>query len=216
MNKIVIVIGFMLMLGNLLCLKVQAQSISSLVAVEYEGVEQLNELFPYSSRVLLYLNAEDFDAAIFLALMTDENIQKIQKLNYRVSIIDESPDLERYVVLYHPMDNQGDLLKEFGDVKQITKRHTLLHLHEGKEFSHEGVGAQFFESPFLENITPPPLATPVLPITTTTDKKEDSRRYSTNSNGLILLISIVITLFAGFIIGVIWYIKRKRDNTPTF
>lgn len=189
-----------------------AQSLSKLAVVEYKDTQELNKLFPISQRVLVYLNGEDFETGIFLALVTDENIVSIKEQKFDVTIVDENPDLDRYILLYHPQINKSDVLKDLGEVRQITPHHTLLKLDEGKEFLHEGAGVEFFENPFLEGITPPPNATPVLP--QTVNKGKPVARA--DSNIVILLISILITVLLGAGVGAFLYLKKKREPDSSF
>lgn len=210
MNKIITILlfGFFLIFGFVF--PVSAQSTEKLVIVEYKDTKELNELFPFSQRVLAYLNGENFETGIFLALVTDQDIESITEKNYSLEILDESPDIDRYVLLYHPLKDKASLLRELGEVNSVTPHHTLLKLDEGKEFTHEGVGVEFFENPFLEGITPPPNATPVLPETTNNSEKSDQ------TNTGILLIAIVLTLVLGVGLGVYLYLKKKKESASSF
>lgn len=212
MNRLITLLLFGFLFLTFFAAKANAQISQKITLVEYENTADLNRLFPLSQRVLAYLNGEDFETGIVLAIMTEENIKAVEGQNYSVEILDDNSNIDRYVLLYHPLKNKSDLLKDFGDAKQITPNHTLLKLAENKEFTHEGVGAQFFENPFLEGITPPPNATPVLPQTVNDGKPAtESER-----NAVILVISIVITLLFGAGIGAFLYLKKRKESNSSF
>lgn len=216
MNKATIFTIFVVLIFSFvptLC-KVDAQSSPVLVISEYESVNELQELFSKSTRVLTYLNSSEMETGVFLGLVTEENIDFLKKDEYNIRILDTSPSIDRYILLYHPQKNKGDLLSDLGEINQITPHFTLLKLDEGKEFVHDGVGVEFFENPFLAGISPPPNATPVLPQSENiTPVLQQEPASEGSENGIILVLAITLTVLIIFGLGVIWYIKKRKANS---
>ncbi|MDO8270110.1 MAG: hypothetical protein Q7T54_05590 [Candidatus Levybacteria bacterium] len=208
MNKIIVSIIVFVVFCISFTGGVQAQSQKILGVVTYVTHEDLLFIFQNTDRTLVYLDGESVEEPTFVGIFTSLQKDLIEKRNLKFKTIDENVNIAKYVMLYNPIPDQGSKLGSLGKSTQFTKKFTLLKLSEGKEFTHEGVGGEFFEVPFLEGITPPPNATPVEPLTVQ-DKPVEMKKVE--SSNIIIIVGIVLGLIAVVGFGLyLLYSKRKK------
>lgn len=182
----------------------------SIVAVEYQTRDDIDFLFQNSTQVLEYLEGIEITTPTFLSLVTPEQKNAIQSKGYKIRVIEENADIERFVLLYNPQPDQSEKLRPFGEPIAIGSHYTLLKLPVGGEFTHEGEGARFFDIPFSKIISPPTLRTKTAePIPTPTTSEKDGQYYKP------LLIGGIVFIVIAIVIGVILWLKR-RNQTPQF
>ncbi len=182
-----------------------------LALVYYHTPEELQTIFSTSTNVLEFLEGEDIASPVLLGLFSESQISTLrERSKYRIVLVDTNADLSRYVLLWHPQEDKGHLLEIYGTIIALSPKHTLVKLDEGKSFSHEGVGAEFFETP----LTLEPIATP-LPREelgtanppTPTEKKVTPPK--TSSSPFLFIMFAVILVVAGVIGVAVWIKKRK-------
>lgn len=213
MNKLIKILLLAFVFFTIFSGSVSAQTKRILGVISYVTHEDLLFLFQNTDRTLVYLDGESVERPTFVGIFTNSQRDLIEKRNLKFNVIDENVNLSKYVMLYNPIPDQGKKLDFLGEPIQFTKKFTLLKLHNGKEFTHEGIGGEFFEVPFLEDITPPPNATPIEPIL----KVSQAPPEKPVSNANAFLIVIVFVLIIGAAVGVFLFLKRKnRSNQPQF
>lgn len=171
----------------------------------YEDREDLDVLFENSLRVLEYLEGVDVEEPLFISLVDDLQIKNIQDNNLKPEVIDENADIDSYILLYHPQENQGERLAGFGNPIQISKHYTLLKLFPGQQFSHEGEGGTFFDIPFQEVIVTPPLRTKTATEAIDSGYQDDQR---INPFIAIVILFVLIAIGAGAFI----YIRKRKNK----
>ncbi len=176
-----------------------------LVVTVYETREDIDILFENSLRVLEYLEGVDVEEPIFLSLVSDQQIKNLQDNNLDPQVIDDNADLDSYILLYNPLENQGEKLSGFGEPIEISKHYTLLKLSPGQEFSHEGEGVAFFDIPFQEVVVTPPLRTK-----TATEAIDVATENEQSINPVIFVILAIVIVGLG--IGAFFFIRNKRNG----
>ncbi len=182
--------------------------------INYQKPEDLNDLFSNSTRVLDALEGEEIPTPTFLALLTNDQVNKLQNdIRYTVKIIDTHTDINRYALVWHPEKDQSNTLTPLGEVTVITPHHTLVKMPEGTVFTHDGPGAQFFEIPFTNE----PIATPL--------PREMVNTYSPThppkqpvaekkADALPMLFIVLLLLLLSGIVGVLLLRRKRAGNLP--
>ncbi len=213
MSKLIKILLLVFIFLTIFSGSVSAQTKKILGVVSYVTHEDLLFLFQNTDRTLVYLDGESVEKPTFVGIFTGSQRDVIEKRNLKFNAVDENVTISKYVLLYNPIPDQGKKLDIFGEPNQFTKKFTLLKLHDGKEFTHEGAGGEFFEVPFLEGITPPPNATPVEPVLKVSQAPSEKPVGNANT----FLIVIVFVLIIGAAVCTFLFLKKKnKPNQPQF
>lgn len=129
--------------------------------IAYRTRDDLDTLFANSQKVLSYLDTEE-GSSIFLALIRDDQRQKIVQAGFTPKIIDINTDLSRYNLLYNPLPEQsiGTLTSGgIGEVFPLSKHYVIYKAPSNTPLaSIQGTG-EYWVVPFADQIVPPPLRT---------------------------------------------------------
>lgn len=222
MKKLILLTTISILILFFLNMPVFAQTNNLLLAVTpYKTREDLDFLFSQSTQVLEYLEGEDVESPIFLSVINEP--QKVMYINkgFIPRIIDNNTDIPRYVLLYHPRENQSQKLLELGEVFPISKHYTLLKTLPNKPFTHEDAGLEFFDVPFSKIIVPPPLRTktalsPTPALTSALNiSPTPSPALSDNKNKLFTFIGVSFTALLVIILLFIYRFYRRK-NIPYY
>jgi len=178
-----------------------------LVVTEYETRDDIDFLFENSTRVLEYLEGVDVDRPLFLSLISPEQKEIYIKNGFNPEIIDENADIERFVLLYNPRPDQSEKLKPYGEPIIISSHYTLLKMTVGAEFTHEGESGRFFDIPFSQIISSPPLRTKTATELTPAPIQEGALPGQAQwiiIGVIVLVVIIILTIF------ILWYRKKKN------
>ena len=184
------------------------------MAVNYQTREDLDILFTNSSRVLEYLDGEDVEKPLFLAMVTDSQMENIAAANLPITVIERDASLGRFVLLYHPKPDQSGILEGMAErVIPISQHYTLVKYSEGKTFEHTGPASSFFDIPFAEVVVTPPLRTKtaIQPQAITSPPAKVSNELQPNT---LLVVGIGILAFVLILGGTFFLIKKRRRKAP--
>jgi len=185
-----------------------AQSSNLMLAVtEYESRDDIDFLFENSTQVLEYLEGVDVDRPLFLSLITSNQKELYIKKGFDPEILDENTDISRYVLLYNPRPDQASTLTPYGEPFVISSHYTLLKLVPGQTFTHEGESGKFFDVPFSDIISPPPLR-----VKTATELTLTPERSTTSSSPALLIIIVVIGFAVIIGSALFFYFKKKKSS----
>lgn len=198
--------------------QVSAQATEDILLITtYSNDSEMDAIFENSKRVLVYTEGGNEDPAKVISISTLAQKDVLVKMGMQIEIAARDPDLERYVLLYNPKEDQSNVLEEYGKPIIVSRYYTLLELEKGKELVFEGPIAKFFTIPFLDEVVRPPKGTPVQPRISQApvDQKSGSREAANKKMIFIMSLFFLITLI---LIGVIIFIikKRKSQNTQNF
>ena len=192
------------------------QPTTILISTTYKTRADLDFLFGNSSIVLKYLEGEEIEEPVFLALVTPLNRLKIERQGLPVQVIDENPDLTRYKFYFTYESGHGDKLSKFGTVTILNSHHTLLRLPETApaDFHVDGFDIEFFESPLTGPLPSPKYQTATITRTPTINESPIPARTSGETkkpkvSTIILLTVGIIFIVASFIIAITIFRKQQ-------
>ena len=176
---------------------------TTLVIIQYEWSYDHPFLVDNTQMILEYLENDGNADAVMLANITDNQKAEILKKGMKVEELERNPDLTNYILLYHPLPNQGSKLSELGRIYLLSDNHTLIRIKDGTAFSHTGVASQFMMVP-LQEIHP---VTSLSLTTTQTQLKNSSQieksKFS-RTTVVIIVIVIILVILAVFYIYKTW------------
>lgn len=189
-----------------------------LLVTPFKTEKDFDILFPQSMRVLAYLEGENVEEPLFLSLSNATQKEILEKNAFKPRLIDANADINRYVLLYSPLENQEVKLAPFGEPIKILKHYTLLKLPVGATGDAYMSAGAFFKNPFLENIQKPPKETPVMPkftpIVTATPITPTAPK--SDNNTIIIVGGVVLVLVLAGGVGAYIFLKRKKQQVNEY
>ncbi|OGK46819.1 hypothetical protein A3A93_06185 [Candidatus Roizmanbacteria bacterium RIFCSPLOWO2_01_FULL_38_12] len=136
--------------------------------------------------------------SVMLALINADQQAAIVRKGLNVQVVENSPDIQNYVLLYHPVENQGSKLADLGEVYMITKNHSLVRIKENTTFSQTGEYAKFMMSPL--QIVTPEITRSNQTISPTASASAQLSKYSNFVIigiiiGVVLIVTVAIVIF---------------------
>jgi hypothetical protein len=219
MKKILFLIISSLFLIQVLGSKnVYAQVKEQLAITSFSDDLQMDLIFAQSLRVLVYTEGGANEPAKVLSLITPHQKEELISGGLKPVIIDENPDILRYVLLYNPLPDQSDALRPYGEIIPVSRYYTLLKIPANTDFIHEGPAAKFFRIPFVEEVKRPPKNIVVTPQISAESEKSQENTQKANDNWVITGGVVTIIVLIGGILLLLRWIKKKRnkDQQPQF
>lgn len=208
MMKKIISILFISLFVLLLPATIFAKGTTLLAVTEYRNGQDMDALFEQSERVLSYTEGGEGIPGKVLSLLSEDQVHKLIDQDIHPQVIDSNPDINRYVLLYNPRQDQEDILKPYGEITKISPYYTLLKLPPDTEFNNEGPVSKFFRIPFVEKLERPIETTPTVPHISPTPKPTS---INTN-NGLIVIVFALGVIGVGAVLFFVWKKMKNRSQ----
>lgn len=179
-----------------------------LVIIEYESENDIIFLDKNTEKIFASYENYGHGKHSALAIIAMSKQSEFTSKSMRVQILEKNPDMKNYVLLYHPIKNQGSKLAGLGKVYLLSENHSLVRLSEGKVFSQTGEYAKFMTVP---------LQTVNLRTLNTISQKEETAdstlpmNLSKSVNFVVIAVVIVLILFVIFLIIFLKRLRKKES-----
>ena len=179
-----------------------------LVIIEYESENDLTFLDENTKEIFTSYKNYGQGKQSALSIISASKQSEFTSKSMKVQILEKNPDMNNYVLLYHPIKNQGSKLAGLGKVYLLSENHSLVRLNEGKVFSQTGEYAKFMIVP---------LQTVSLRTTNAISQKEAAANSTLPMNLSKTVNIVIIAVIFGLILIVIfsiifWKRLRKQES----
>ncbi len=173
----------------------------TLAVIPFKDLVEIDRLYQNTTSPIDYLMGEDVDVPEFLGLFTDEQLNTLRTLGYEPRIVEQNANLSNYVLLNHQQPNQGNKLRDLGEVFEITPHYYFVKLTPGKTFTHDGVLGEFFDLTLPKDSSPPPYRTIRITLAPTPTDVPSGTPASTNNKSGSMMQPILFIIGALLIFG---------------
>ena len=179
-----------------------------LVIIEYESENDLTFLDENTKEIFTSYKNYGQGKQSALSIIASNQQSEFTNKSMKVQVLEKNPDMKNYVLLYHPIKNQGSKLAGLGKVYLLSENHSLVRLNEGKVFSQTGEYAKFMIVP---------LQTVSLRTSNAISQKEATANSTLPMNLSKTVNIVIIAVIFGLILIVIfsiifWKRLRKQES----
>lgn len=123
-----------------------------LAIIQYHSEADQVFLVQNNMQIFEYIEDPISGTNAMLTVLNDQQKDVLMSKGYYIQLVEQNPNLDNYVFLYHELPDQGRFLNNLGEIYLLSQQYTLVKLHEGIQFESTGKAAEFVILPLEDKL----------------------------------------------------------------